>query len=107
MIESQVNYIVDALRTMRREGLGAVEVKPAAQATSNAWIRKRMETTVWSTGGCKSWYLDANGNNVTLWPDFTFRYRAKTRRFDRANYDVEPLRVGGPADAPARETVAV
>ena len=41
-------------------------------------------------GGCSSWYLDPNGRNVTLWPSFTFQYRAATAKFDRHNYDAVP-----------------
>ena len=36
-----------------------------------------MGGTVWNTGGCASWYLDANGRNTTLWPDFTWRFRQR------------------------------
>jgi cation diffusion facilitator CzcD-associated flavoprotein CzcO len=28
-----------------------------------------------------SWYLDAAGRNLTLWPGFTFTFRRRTRRF--------------------------
>ncbi len=42
-------------------------------------------------GGCASWYLDAHGNNTTLWPDFTFRFRRQTRRFDVAAYETSSL----------------
>ncbi|MET0318100.1 MAG: 4-hydroxyacetophenone monooxygenase, partial [Rhodococcus fascians] len=42
--------------------------------------------TVWLGGGCGSWYLDEHGHNTTLWPDFTFRFRAITRKFDLAAY---------------------
>ena len=45
-----------------------------------------MKTTIWTTGGCASWYLDAHGNNTTLWPNFTFRFRSMTRTFDRQAY---------------------
>ena len=27
-----------------------------------------MASTVWATGGCVSWYLNAAGRNPTLWP---------------------------------------
>ena len=76
IIESQVRYIVDAARTMRREGLGAVEPTAAAQDEWTATIRERMKPTVWTTGGCASWYLDKFGNNTTLWPGQTFTFRS-------------------------------
>jgi cation diffusion facilitator CzcD-associated flavoprotein CzcO len=85
MIESQLAYIVDALRVMDRRGLAAVEVRPEAQAEFVAEMRRRMRPTVWMTG-CASWYLDAGGRNTALWPGFTWEYRWRTRRFDPAAY---------------------
>jgi len=41
---------------------------------------------VWHTGGCRSWYLDAHGRNVTLWPRTTYTFRRLTKRFDLAAY---------------------
>jgi hypothetical protein len=46
-----------------------------------------MGKTIWKTGGCASWYLDEHGNNTTLWPSFTFKFRHMTRRFDVAAYN--------------------
>ena len=48
-----------------------------------------MGRTVWNAGGCASWYLDDHGRNTTLWPDFTWKYRLATRRFDSENYAVD------------------
>ena len=78
MIESQVSYIVDALRTMRAEGHGSVEVTVAAEQAWSADLQHRMKRTVWSSGGCASWYLDKHGNNTTLWPRSTFAFRGET-----------------------------
>ena len=87
MIESQISYILDCLRAMRRSDLRAIEVRAEAQAAFNAEMQRRMRGTVW-TSGCASWYLDAGGRNATLWPGFTFEYRRRTRRFDPQPYDV-------------------
>ncbi|WP_022975282.1 flavin-containing monooxygenase [Nevskia ramosa] len=88
MIESQVAYVMDALKTMRKQKLRAVDVKPDAQVTFNKGIQGQLSKTVW-TSGCKSWYVDANGKNTTLWPGFTFIYRGKTRRFPATAYRLE------------------
>jgi cation diffusion facilitator CzcD-associated flavoprotein CzcO len=87
MIESGVAYVIDALATMREQGLRTVEVKEEAQKSYNARLQRRLKGTVWATG-CKSWYLDENGRNFTLWPGFTFAYRWITRRFDASNYEI-------------------
>ncbi|MGZ4561812.1 MAG: 4-hydroxyacetophenone monooxygenase, partial [Mycobacteriaceae bacterium] len=86
MIESQLNYVVDALDTIRREKLATVEVRRDVQNAYNAELQRKLAPTVWMTGGCASWYLDAHGNNTTLWPDFTFAFRKQTRRFDLEAY---------------------
>ncbi|MEA2307375.1 MAG: hypothetical protein QOH43_4655 [Solirubrobacteraceae bacterium] len=102
MIESQVQYVLDALATMERDGLAAVEPTPAVQDAFNAGLQRRLAGTVWQTGGCASWYLDQHGNNTTLWPDFTFRFRRLTERFDGDAYVREPLpaaAVAAPASA--------
>jgi cation diffusion facilitator CzcD-associated flavoprotein CzcO len=99
MIEAQVDYVLGALRAMREEGLAAIAPRPEAQAAFNAGLQRRMRGTIWQTGGCASWYLDQHGNNVTLWPDFTFRFRRLLERFDRHNYEVVPARVPAPVAA--------
>ncbi|MGH3821642.1 MAG: flavin-containing monooxygenase [Pseudonocardiaceae bacterium] len=86
MIESQVAYTLDALRYLKHSGAAAVEVSPEAQLAYNRVIQRRMQGTVWTSGGCASWYLDAHGRNTTLWPTFTWRFRRATRKFDPANY---------------------
>ncbi len=92
IIESQLAYITSALRTMRHDGLATVEPKPDVQADWNADLQRRMQPTVWNTGGCASWYLDAEGRNTTLWPRSTFAFRQLLSRFDVAAYDVTASR---------------
>ena len=91
MIESQITYLIDCLRTMRQRGLTSVDVRPQIVDRYNADLQRRMAPTVWATGGCVSWYLDEHGRNTTLWPDFTFKFKARTRRFDVEHYDVRAV----------------
>jgi len=86
MIESHINYMSSALKEMDRHSLATVEVREERQQSYNARLQKAMKKTIWTTGGCASWYLDAHGNNTTLWPSFTFTFRQMTRRFDRDAY---------------------
>ena len=90
MIESQLNYVLDALRTMDARGAGSIDVRPDVQARYNAAIQKRLRNTVWNTGGCASWYLDHTGRNTTLWPGFTWPFRRLLRRFDADHYELRP-----------------
>ncbi|HSX99224.1 MAG TPA: cyclohexanone monooxygenase, partial [Streptomyces sp.] len=41
-----------------------------------------------NTGGCTSWYLDADGRNTTVWPGTTSEFRGATRRVDLSEYAV-------------------
>lgn len=86
MIESQISYVLAALRHLQRGDTAAVEARPEAQARYNHALQQRMRDTVWTTGGCGSWYLDAQGRNTTLWPSFTWLFRRTTRRFEPAEY---------------------
>ena len=88
MIESQVAYIMSALEEMSRSGASTVEVRPEVEAAYNEHVQSQMARTVWSTGGCASWYVDAHGRNTSLWPDFTFVFRQKTHRFHAGDYVV-------------------
>jgi cation diffusion facilitator CzcD-associated flavoprotein CzcO len=101
MIESQIAYVRDAIRTMREQGYAAVEPRADAQRRWNANLQRRMRRTVWNTGGCSSWYLDAQGRNTVLWPKSTFTFRRGLARFDTQAYDLQVAR-----PTPEREPVA-
>jgi cation diffusion facilitator CzcD-associated flavoprotein CzcO len=96
MLESQIAYVGDALRTMRRRGAWTVEVREEAQASYNRELDVLTRGTVWVTGGCASYYIDRNGHNSTLWPYFTWAFRRRTRQFDEVAYAL-----GASAPAPA------
>jgi cation diffusion facilitator CzcD-associated flavoprotein CzcO len=88
IIESQIAYILSALEQMEAGGIAAVEPKRAVQDAWNVDMQDRMRRTVWSTGGCASWYLDEHGRNTTLWPRTTFAFRNLLRTFDLDQYEV-------------------
>ncbi len=87
-IESGLHYAVEALRTMDAQGLASVDVSETAQDAYTTRIRELMKDTVWVTGGCSSWYLDASGQASVVWPSSARKYRAWTRTFDVEAYDV-------------------
>jgi cation diffusion facilitator CzcD-associated flavoprotein CzcO len=98
MIESQVGHVMAALRAMRAEGAETIEVRGEAAERFNEEVDARHERAVWNTG-CASWYLDDTGRNATLWPDWTWRFRRRTRKLDPAHYELTPAHA-------RRETVA-
>ena len=99
MIEAQVDYVMDCLRTMRRRDIATVEVRRDVQTAFNEELQHSLKGSVWNAGGCASWYLDASGRNTTLWPGSTLRFRRGARRFRAADYEV-----GAPQ--PRRQPVA-
>ncbi|MFD3327215.1 flavin-containing monooxygenase [Streptomyces sp. NPDC058701] len=94
MIESQLNYMADYLRQLTlldgggAGGKVALAARPSAVNQWNRHVQARMERTVWNTGGCTSWYLDAQGRNTTVWPGTTGEFRKETRTVDLAEYEV-------------------
>ncbi|NBM19228.1 NAD(P)/FAD-dependent oxidoreductase [Streptomyces sp. GC420] len=104
MIESQLNYMADFMRQLDvLGGRAALDARPAAVERWTDHIQRRMRRTVWNTGGCDSWYLDANGRNTTVWPGTTGEFRKETRRVDLAEYEL--LRPPGTVGSPARAAV--
>jgi acetyl esterase len=63
-----------------------VEPTAEAQAAFVAKVDHDMQGTVWTAGGCASWYLDRQGRNSTLWPGFTFAFRQRVAPFDPGEY---------------------
>jgi cation diffusion facilitator CzcD-associated flavoprotein CzcO len=87
MIESQIAYVLEALRYLRSHDVAAFDVRPERQATYVAEIDRMAETTVWLTGGCRSWYVDERSRRLTLlWPDTASAFRERLARFDPADY---------------------
>jgi cation diffusion facilitator CzcD-associated flavoprotein CzcO len=97
MIEAQVRHLMRVFKLLRATGARAVGVREDVQDAFNARLQRKMRGTVWSTG-CKSWYLDKNGKNTTLWPEFTFDYFRKVERVRPENYTL----IGAPATSAVR-----
>lgn len=88
MIESQLAYVIDAIRTMRAHRYAAVEPRQDAQDAWNDDLQRRLAKSVWNTGGCSSWYLDAHGRNTIIWPRTTFAFRRELAQWDPTAYDL-------------------
>ncbi|MFE9373824.1 flavin-containing monooxygenase [Streptomyces sp. NPDC006711] len=96
MIESQLAYMADYLRQLNvLGGRAALTPRPSAVGAWNRRVQERMKRTVWNTGGCTSWYLDAAGRNTTVWPGTTSEFRRATREVDLGEYEVVRARAAG------------
>jgi hypothetical protein len=100
MIEAQIAYLRRALRYRREHGLATLEATAAAQDAYIAELDRDTEGSVWTAGGCLSWYVDDTGRNSTLWPGSVRAYQRRLARFEIGDYDTElPRRT--PARKPA------
>lgn len=107
MIESQLPYVLGAVRHLEATGAAAVDLRPEVADRWDDELQAKLAPSVWNSGGCASWYLHENGRNPTLWPDFTFRFRRLTRRFDAEHYRTLPFPAPPPAvPAPAAGTTS-
>jgi cation diffusion facilitator CzcD-associated flavoprotein CzcO len=105
MIEAQLNYLMDCLRVGESHRMDIFEVRESTQRAFNERVQRRLQGSVWTSGGCHSWYLDAKGRNTTIWPGFTWSYHRRTRRFVAADYKLRTRTVPAARSnlAPARK----
>ncbi len=96
MIETQVGYIMRALKQMRARGAERLEVRPEVQTRYNDKLQARLRASTWSTG-CKSWYQNKDGKITTLWPGFTFSFWLAVQRFRAADYLMQKNAAANPA----------
>ncbi len=90
MMEAQLNY---ATRAISEALAGQLLIEPKMHV-ARRWTRDihaKMPSTVWGSG-CSSWYLNAQGRNTTIWPDFTFTFRRATRRFSARDHQLVAAR---------------
>jgi cation diffusion facilitator CzcD-associated flavoprotein CzcO len=81
VIESQMFYILKAIKTVLKQNAKSIEVKPHAEEDYTQMIHKEMASTVWQNGGCRSWYKSKSGKVTAMFPGFSFSYRRLCKRF--------------------------
>ncbi|UJR21711.1 hypothetical protein I4U23_024788 [Adineta vaga] len=89
MLEAQLKYLKEIFIYMNENNVRSVSVKQSAYDKYNQWLQSKLKQTVWRSGGCQSWYQNANGDVTTIWPDFTWIYRSLLRNFDYENYIIQ------------------
>lgn len=88
MSEAQLEQVVKALTHLRRTRHTMIEPREDAQRRYNDAVDRAMDGTVWTSGGCSSWYLDSSGRNSAIWPGFVTGFRLRAARFNPADYEV-------------------
>jgi cation diffusion facilitator CzcD-associated flavoprotein CzcO len=87
MLESQIGYVVEAVRELRRSGARWMDVRQDVQSAFNEEVQRRLADTVW-TAGCSSWYRTESGKVTNNWAGFVTEYRRRTRRPDPADFQL-------------------
>lgn len=98
VIEAQLRYIITCIKALAQRSATRVEVKSHVQEQFNRELQRDSEGTVWTAGGCDSWYLDGGGVNRAIWPASTLSYWRRTRRPDLADFDYGSAGDGGSDD---------
>jgi cation diffusion facilitator CzcD-associated flavoprotein CzcO len=86
-MEAQIDWIVQAIRTVLDRDLTALDVRPEAQHRYNAKIQRRLRQTTWNSG-CRSWYLTDDGVNATMYPGFATQFARELRRLRLRDFTV-------------------
>lgn len=90
MIECHTDYIRKLIEAKREKRLKSIEVKKEVSQVYNEKIQQELKKTVWQTGGCKSWYQQADGKITTLYPRFTWQYQRDCRNAKLEDHLLEP-----------------
>lgn len=85
--EAQIDYIVNGLLKMRDLKFTRFEIKKDVIHKHNLKVQKQLQTTVFNAGGCKSYYLDANGRNFAAWPWSLKQLKNQLKELDLKHYN--------------------
>jgi cation diffusion facilitator CzcD-associated flavoprotein CzcO len=67
--ENMVNYSLNFIRPILSGEVSTYEVKEEAERRWTSDVQAALKKSVWSTGGCRSWYKkDGDGWNATTYP---------------------------------------
>lgn len=85
--EAQLDYIISGLVQMRDQKLSRMMIKKDVLKQHNHLVQKHLKTTVFNSGGCKSYYLDSNGKNFAAWPWSLNKLRQRLNKLDLTHYE--------------------
>ncbi|KAF2636611.1 dimethylaniline monooxygenase [Massarina eburnea CBS 473.64] len=77
--ECQVNFMCRLLKPVLKSGAKYVVPKKEAQLELNERIQQGLPKLTFSAG-CTSWFIDKDGKNTYVWPNYTFMYWFETAR---------------------------
>ncbi len=89
LAEAQLDYAIDGLTQMKQHGIKKFSIKSDIIAKHNQLVQQHIQTTVFNSGGCQSYYLDENGRNFAAWPWSLKTLRQRLSQFKLAEYNIE------------------
>lgn len=108
VMEAQISHLLSALKHLP-EGT-VCEVTRAAEQEYTQQLDARAAETVWTSGGCSSWYRDSSSGRVTLlWPGTAEEFSRRYARFDADQFtfrDARPVFRQVPVPPAAPHTAA-
>lgn len=96
LAEAQLQYIVDGLLQIKSQGISKLTIKPEVIRRHNEKVQMHLQTTVFNSGGCKSYYLDQNGRNFAAWPWSLKQLKQQLGRLNLEDYEVEYAQANEP-----------
>ncbi|HWF53227.1 MAG TPA: NAD(P)/FAD-dependent oxidoreductase [Solirubrobacteraceae bacterium] len=87
MAEAQLQYIAGALGAVRAAGLASIDVREDAQRAFVGEMDRAFAGSVFTAGGCTSYYLDRTGRVALAWPWTMAGLRRRLRTFDLAAFE--------------------
>lgn len=90
LAEMQVRYVMDVLKKMLTQGLGAVECRQDVHDAYNERIDQAHENMVWTHPGMETYYRNARGRVVVNSPYRNATFYEMTRAANLDDFVVEP-----------------
>ena len=88
VMESQLAYVTRAIRAVLGRGADRIEPTAVAEARYTGWVHRALAGSVWTDGGCQSWYQHPSGKVVAIFPGFSFVYRAMAAWFRPKDHEI-------------------
>jgi len=87
MLECQFDYVIKALQALERERVRALDIRPEVMRQFNEQLQQELKGSSFA-GSCNSWYKTADGRVTNNWSGSVEDYKARTSRFELADYEV-------------------
>jgi len=84
--ECQYNYILDAIERLCAGDYRYLDLEADVLKRWRTEMEERSAETVWTQGGCNSWYVTDTGVNTNNWPGPWLEYKRRTKHVDPSEY---------------------